>query len=127
MSGHSKWSTIKHKKGAADAKRGKIFTKLIKEITVSARTAGGDAARQVDGPSLLLSVADTGEGIAPEHLPHVFERFYRAEGARSRAGGGAGLGLAIVKQMVQAHGGRVWVDSQPGRGSTFYVALPLRL
>jgi signal transduction histidine kinase len=96
-------------------------------ITVSARTAGGDAARQVDGPSLLLSVADTGEGIAPEHLPHVFERFYRAEGARSRAGGGAGLGLAIVKQMVQAHGGRVWVDSQPGRGSTFYVALPLRL
>jgi signal transduction histidine kinase len=94
-------------------------------ITLTLRTAVSDAAGRVDGPSLLLSVADTGEGIAPEHLPHVFERFYRAETARSRAGGGAGLGLAIVRQMVQAHGGSVWVESQPGRGSTFYVALPL--
>ena len=94
-------------------------------ITVSVRTVDADAARQVDGPSLLVSVADTGEGIAPEHLPYVFERFYRAETARSRVGGGAGLGLAIARQMVQAHAGRVWVESQPGRGSTFYVALPL--
>lgn len=94
-------------------------------ITVSMRTVDADAAHRVDGPSLVMSVADTGEGIAPEHLPYVFERFYRAETARSRAGGGAGLGLAIARQMVQAHGGRVWVESQPGQGSTFYVALPL--
>ncbi|MCK4222476.1 MAG: sensor histidine kinase, partial [Dehalococcoidia bacterium] len=70
-------------------------------------------------------VADSGEGIAPEHLPHVFERFYRAESSRSRSEGGAGLGLAIVRQMVQAHGGQVWAESEPGQGSTFYVALPL--
>lgn len=94
-------------------------------ITVSMQTVDGDTAHRVDGPSLLVSVADTGEGIAPEHLPYVFERFYRVEDARSRAGGGAGLGLAIARQMVQAHGGRVWVESQPGQGSTFYVALPL--
>jgi signal transduction histidine kinase len=70
--------------------------------------------------SLLISVADTGEGIPAEHL-----RFYRVETSRSRSEGGAGLGLAIVKQMVQAHGGQVWAESQPGKGSTFYIALPL--
>ncbi|MFH1169664.1 MAG: ATP-binding protein, partial [Chloroflexota bacterium] len=75
--------------------------------------------------NLVISVADTGEGIAAEHLPHVFERFYRVENSRSRSDGGAGLGLAIVKQMVQAHGGRVWAESAPGWGSTFYVAIPL--
>ena len=74
---------------------------------------------------MVVSVRDTGEGIAPEHLPNVFERFYRAGDSRSRGEGGAGLGLAIVKQMVQAHGGQVWVESQPGRGSTFSLALPV--
>jgi two-component system, OmpR family, sensor kinase len=73
---------------------------------------------------LIISVSDNGEGIPPEHLPHLFERFYRVETSRSRSEGGAGLGLAIVKQMVQAHGGQVWVESQPGHGSTFYIALP---
>jgi len=74
---------------------------------------------------LVVSVTDTGEGIPPEHLPHVFERFYRVETSRSRSEGGAGLGLAIVKQMVQAHGGEVRVESQPGKGSTFYISLPV--
>jgi signal transduction histidine kinase len=58
-------------------------------------------------------------------LPHVFERFYRVEKSRVRNEGGSGLGLAIVKQMVQAHGGKVWVESELAKGSTFYFSLPL--
>jgi heavy metal sensor kinase len=72
-----------------------------------------------------VSVADTGTGIAPEHLPHLFERFYRVDRARSRATGGSGLGLAIVRHLAEAHGGAVSVESQVGRGSTFRVRLPL--
>ncbi len=71
-----------------------------------------------------LVVRDEGEGIAPEHLPHLFDRFYRADGARGRATGGTGLGLAIAHAIVRAHGGRITVSSQPGAGSTFAVALP---
>lgn len=71
-----------------------------------------------------LSVRDTGAGIAPEHLPHVFDRFYRADPARSRAAGGAGLGLSICRWIAQAHGGTIAVESTPGEGSTFTVRLP---
>ncbi len=74
---------------------------------------------------LLTSVSDNGEGIPAEDLPYVFDRFYRADRSRSRRRGGRGLGLAIVKQIVELHGGRVWVESQPGVGSTFYYSLPL--
>ena len=66
-----------------------------------------------------LEVSDTGIGIPPEHLPHMFDRFYRVDKARSRAGGGTGLGLAIVKGIAEQHGGRVTVASEPGKGSTF--------
>ena len=65
---------------------------------------------------------DTGVGISPEHLPHVFERFYRGEA--SRAGPGTGLGLAVVKHIVEAHGGRVAADSRPGAGTTVRLTLP---
>jgi signal transduction histidine kinase len=73
---------------------------------------------------ILVSVSDTGEGIPPEHLPYIFERFYRVDDARSRKTGGAGLGLAIAKQMVELHGGRIWVESEAGKGSKFSFTLP---
>jgi two-component system OmpR family sensor kinase len=78
-----------------------------------------------DGDWARLDVADTGIGISPEHLPHIFDRFYRVDKARSRVGGGTGLGLAIVKGIVLQHGGKVTVTSEPGKGSTFTVWLKL--
>jgi signal transduction histidine kinase len=79
-----------------------------------------------DNRELTIAVTDTGEGIAAEHLPHVFERFYRADIARDRDRGGAGIGLAIAKALVEAHGGQITAASGgPGRGSTFTITLPL--
>ena len=72
-----------------------------------------------------VEIVDHGRGMAPDVAARVFERFYRADRARSRTHGGSGLGLAIVDAIVAAHGGRVEVDSAPGRGSTFRVLLPL--
>lgn len=71
-----------------------------------------------------LTVSDTGEGIAPEHLPCIFERFYRADASRTSHSGGAGLGLALVSQIVQAHGGTVSAASTPGEGTTITLRLP---
>ena len=79
-------------------------------------------ARQSD---VELRVSDTGEGISPEHLPYVFERFYRADKSRSRVTGGAGLGLAIARQLVEAHGGWIKVESEVGRGTQFTFTLPV--
>jgi len=89
--------------------------------------AGGSVRVAVrrDGADALLEVADTGIGIAAEDLPRVFTRFWRGEKSRSRDTGGAGIGLSIVKELVQAHGGRVAVESVPGEGSVFRVELPL--
>jgi signal transduction histidine kinase len=86
------------------------------EITVSARNTG---------EMVEISVSDTGVGIPAEHLPYLFERFYRADRSRTRATGGTGLGLAIVRQMVEAHGGKVWVESREGKGSRFTFTLPV--
>jgi two-component system phosphate regulon sensor histidine kinase PhoR len=77
-----------------------------------------------DGPAVRIVVRDEGCGIAAEHLPRLFERFYRVDMARSRKLGGTGLGLSIVKHIVQAHGGSVAVESTPGTGSTFTIDLP---
>jgi two-component system, OmpR family, phosphate regulon sensor histidine kinase PhoR len=79
---------------------------------------------RADGAGILLSVTDTGPGIASEHLPRIFERFYRADSSRSREEGGTGLGLAIVKHLVEAHGGRVWAESERGRGTTVFSWFP---
>jgi len=80
-----------------------------------------------EGAGVRLSVADTGAGIAAAELPHIFEHFYRADRSRARSSGGTGLGLAIVKSLVEAHHGRVTVESTPGAGSIFTVRLPMRL
>jgi two-component system, OmpR family, phosphate regulon sensor histidine kinase PhoR len=81
------------------------------------------SAERVNGEA-VVSVIDRGVGIEPEHLPRVFERFYRTDKARSRELGGTGLGLSIVKHIAQVHAGRVSADSTPGRGSTFRLHLP---
>jgi two-component system OmpR family sensor kinase len=69
-----------------------------------------------------IKISDTGPGIAPEHLPHIFDRFYRGDSARS--GPGAGLGLAIAQELTQAQQGFITVESRPGRGSTFTLTFP---
>jgi two-component system phosphate regulon sensor histidine kinase PhoR len=81
-------------------------------------------ARQV-GNEVQFTVQDFGPGIASEHLDRIFERFYRVDKARSRESGGTGLGLAIVRYIVQAHGGRVWAESELGAGARFHFTLPL--
>ncbi len=88
--------------------------------------AGGTiclSAGQSDG-RLLLSVSDTGSGISAEHLPNIFERFYRADASRHQDSGGSGLGLAIVRSIVEAHGGSIGVQSNLGQGTTFTISLP---
>jgi signal transduction histidine kinase len=69
-------------------------------------------------------VRDTGIGIAPEELPHIWDRFHRVDKSRTRASGGTGLGLAIARSIVVAHGGSVHVHSEPGQGSVFSFTLP---
>jgi heavy metal sensor kinase len=73
----------------------------------------------------VVSIRDTGEGIAAEHLPRIFDRFYRADAARTRGDGGSGLGLAICKNLVEAHGGRIEIESSPGVGTTVRTIFPL--
>jgi two-component system phosphate regulon sensor histidine kinase PhoR len=85
------------------------------EITLSARAQAG---------GVLLTISDTGSGISQEHLPRVFERFYRADPSRARAIGGTGLGLAIVRHLIESHGGRVWAESTPGQGTTIGMWVP---
>src|SRR5206468_47433 len=76
---------------------------------------------EADERTVVFAVADTGPGIAPEDLPHIFERHWRSKAAPYK---GTGLGLAIAKGIVDAHGGRIWAESQAGAGSTFRIALP---
>jgi len=90
------------------------FTPSGGRVTLSVREEGNEA---------IISIRDTGIGIAAEDLPRIFERFYKADRARST--GGTGLGLSIAKHIVQAHGGRIWAESALGQGSTFSFALPL--
>ena len=96
------------------------------ENAVKYTPAGGHVAISVTeaGGEIRVAVSDTGPGIPPEHLPHLFERFYRVEKSRSRATGGVGLGLTIAHRAVAGLGGRIDVASEPGRGSTFTVILP---
>jgi signal transduction histidine kinase len=92
------------------------FTPTGGEVRVTAERHNG---------SVDVHVWDTGPGISPEHLSRVFERFYRVDPARSRDEGGTGIGLAIARSVVEAHGGRIWAESEPGRGSVFTFELPV--
>jgi two-component system sensor histidine kinase BaeS len=81
------------------------------------------SATQTEG-EVRLHVADTGSGIAADDLPFIFDRFYRADSSRAQMTGESGLGLAIARSLVEAHGGRISVESSVGAGTTFTVALP---
>ncbi len=74
---------------------------------------------------IRVTVRDIGPGIPADSLPYVFERFYRADASRARATGGAGLGLAIARQIVDAHGGRIWAESEMSQGAAFSFTLPV--
>lgn len=109
----------------ADAGRlEQMLTNLVDNAIKFNREGGTVTIRHAAGGRDLVSVEDNGEGIGAEHLPRLFERFYRVDGARSREIGGTGLGLAIVKHLARAHGGEVTVRSALGEGSTFTIELP---
>jgi two-component system phosphate regulon sensor histidine kinase PhoR len=111
------------------------YTREQTEITITLESVEAPAAgaalvpaaagRRPPRPMVAITVADQGEGIERIHLPRLTERFYRVDPARSRALGGTGLGLAIVKHIINRHRGRLTIDSEPGRGSTFTVTLPV--
>ena len=88
--------------------------------------AGGRVGLEVkpDGDFVQVKIMDTGIGIPETALPHIFQEFYRAENARAVERDGTGLGLAFAKQVVERHGGRIWVENNPGGGSTFTFTLP---
>ncbi|HYO49867.1 MAG TPA: HAMP domain-containing sensor histidine kinase, partial [Chloroflexia bacterium] len=77
------------------------------------------------GTHVMIEIEDDGIGISPDHLPHIFDKFYRVGADQGDKGSGTGLGLAIVKALVEAQGGEVWVESKLGEGTTFYFTLPV--
>jgi two-component system sensor histidine kinase BaeS len=112
----------------ADPDRLRQIVQNLVENAVRYTPAGGEihVSMQADEADVRLVVSDTGVGVAAADLPYIFRHFYRADQSRARSSGGTGLGLAIVKSLVEAHGGRVAVDSAVGRGSTFTVTFPRR-
>jgi len=80
-----------------------------------------------DGGTILIAVSDTGAGIPPEQVAHVFDKFFQADNQAAAQGGGTGLGLAIAKQIVEAHGGTISCESSVGVGTTFAITLPVRV
>jgi len=105
---------------------GNLLDNALRHTPAGGTVTIAAAAHRPTG-GVALSVTDTGEGIPAEHLPHVFERFYRVDTARDRTHGGSGIGLAIAKALVEAHGGQVAATSPgTGQGSTFRVVLPRR-
>jgi heavy metal sensor kinase len=101
-----------------------LFINLVDNGLTYAPGSHVNLRGEIGGGFVVIAVIDTGPGIPPEHLPHLFERFYRVDKARSRARGGSGLGLAIAQEIVHAHGGAIQVESEVGVGTTFTVRLP---
>ena len=114
--------------GPVNIDAAKIERVLVNLIGNSLRYTPADGAVSVTASAIpegvQIEVRDTGEGIPATDLPYIFDQFYRGEKSRSRATGGSGLGLAIAQSIVQAHGGRIWVKSEVGVGSSFYFILP---
>jgi signal transduction histidine kinase len=110
----------------ADARRAvQVLTNLLANAVAHMEKPGEVRITwERSGREAIISVIDSGVGIPADELPHIFERFYRVDVSRSRSTGGAGLGLSIVRQLVAAHGGRVWAESEVGVGSTFSFTLP---
>src|SRR5947207_4364474 len=113
---------------ADEARLREVFDNLL-DNAVKYSGKGGEIRLHAErrGGEIVLSVSDNGVGISQEDLPRIFERFYRADKARSRELGGTGLGLSIVKHIAQLHGGRVEAESELGRGTTIRVVLPLKM
>ena len=111
----------------ADARRVRQVLRNLLENAVKYSPAGGPivVTVEVHPDAVQIGVADRGIGIQPEHLEHVFDRFYQVDSASTRKVGGSGLGLSICKAIVEAHKGHIWVESQAGVGSSFYFTLPL--
>jgi two-component system sensor histidine kinase BaeS len=112
---------------ADEGRIGQVLLNLVGNA-LQYTTAGGRVSigARREGDAVLLVVQDTGIGVAPDHLPHVFERFYRVDKSRSRAGGGSGIGLTIAQHLVEAHGGQIQAASDGlGQGSVFSFTLPV--
>ncbi len=104
-----------------------VFSNLLSNaIKYSPRGGTVRVAVSRSGGQVTVSVSDSGVGIRPEHLNRVFEKFYQVDASSTRRVGGSGLGLYLARRLVEAHGGRIWVESEPDAGATFHVSLPAR-
>jgi len=102
-----------------------VLTNLIGNAIKYSKRGQIAVACEVEGSQVTVSVSDQGEGIPPQYLGRIFERFFQVDGAATRRVGGSGLGLSISRGIVEAHNGRIWAESVPGQGSTFRFTLPL--
>ena len=111
--------------GDADRLRQVIGNLVTNALRATPRRRHGHPARAGPPDEVYVAVSDTGHGIAEDDLPHVFDRFWRADNARSRSTGGSGLGLAIAREIVAAHQGTITVTSTTGKGTVFTMRFPL--
>ena len=105
------------------------LVQILTNLLTNAQRYSGDVRVQWrrDGDFAQINVVDKGPGIAPDHLPRLFEMFSQVAPALERSQGGLGIGLSLVKGLVEMHDGRIWVESEPGRGSRFCFTLPVRV
>jgi signal transduction histidine kinase len=102
-----------------------IISNLVSNALRYTDTGGAVEVRAVSqAEHVLVSVKDTGRGIAPEHIGKIFDKFVQVKQSSDTTPGSVGLGLAIAKEIVEMYGGKIWVESKPGKGSSFYVQLP---